>query len=63
MEILYNMGVDGMITDRPWVLREFLLSKGEKVRPAAEVSLPYHLDPDHNDIPEEKPDDGRDAAY
>ena len=24
METMYEMGVDGIITDRPWVLREFL---------------------------------------
>lgn len=63
METIYNMGVDGMITDRPWVLREFLESKGENLRPASEVSLPYHLDTDHIDTGDAKVENGMDAAH
>ena len=47
MESLYNMGVDGIITDRPWMLRSFLQSKGETLRPVRKVDLPYHLEPNH----------------
>ena len=42
---------------------EFLESRGEKCRPAAELDLPYHLDPDHRDVPEERVENGNDAAY
>ena len=63
MNKLYDMGVDGMITDRPWILRDFLKSKGEKVKDTKVLNLPYHLEPDHNSIAEEKINNGLDAAY
>ncbi len=63
MKKLYDMGVDGMITDRPWVLRDFLKTMGEKVRDTKKLNLPYHLEPDHNNISEEKIENGLDAAY
>lgn len=47
MERLYNMNVDGIITDRPWVLREFLILMGEKIPQLSKVNLPYHLFPEH----------------
>ena len=62
-EIMYEMGVDGIITDRPWVLREFLEGKGEKLPPVRTVDLPYHLEPDHIGAEDRKTDSGRDAAY
>ena len=63
MEILYGMGVDGIITDKPWVLREFLEGKGETLPPLREVDLPYHLEPDHFETEDKKNEEGRDAAY
>ena len=63
MEILYEMGVDGIITDKPWVLREFLEEKGENLLPKRKVDLPYHLDPDHLENEDKKSESGRDAAY
>jgi glycerophosphoryl diester phosphodiesterase len=63
MEILYEMGVDGIITDKPWVLREFLEEKGEILLPKRKVDLPYHLDPDHLETEDKKSESGRDAAY
>ena len=63
MAALYDMGVDGMITDRPWVMKEFLASRGEAVRPSCETGLPYHLEPDHKEISGEKAENGMDAAY
>ena len=62
-EIMHEMGVDGIITDRPWLLRTFLEEKGEKLPPAVKVDLPYHLEPDHYDAEEIKSESGRDAAY
>ena len=62
-ETMYEMGVDGIITDRPWALREFLEGKGEKLLPARKVDLPYHLEPDHIEAEDKKSESGRDAAY
>ena len=50
MEKLYHMGVDGIITDRPWVLRAFLESMGEKLCPVGKLDLPYHLEPEHIEL-------------
>ncbi len=63
IEILYEMGVDGIITDRPWVLREYLEERGETLLPVRDLDLPYHLEPDHIRIEDRKSEDGRDAAY
>ena len=62
-ETMYEMGVDGIITDRPWVLREFLEGKGEKLHTVRDVDLPYHLEPDHFEAEDKKSESGRDAAY
>ena len=59
----YGMGVDGIITDKPWVLREFLEEKGETLLPPVKVELPYHLEPDHFDTGNSRSEKGRDAAY
>lgn len=63
MDAMYSMGVDGMITDKPWVMREFLESRGETLNPKTEVDLPYHLDPDHIDVEDDVIEGGRDAAF
>ncbi len=60
---MYKMGVDGIITDKPWVLRKFLEEKGEKLPPTRKVDLPYHLEPDHLEVEDRKSESGRDAAY
>lgn len=40
---LIDMGVDGIITDKPWVLREVLTQRGIPVpEPVVNVSSPYH---------------------
>jgi glycerophosphoryl diester phosphodiesterase len=62
-EAMYEMGVDGIITDRPWVLRGFLEEKGEELLPFREVDLPYHLEPDHLEAEDRRSEDGRDASY
>lgn len=60
---MYEMGADGIITDKPWVLREFLEEMGEDLPPVQEVDLPYHLEPDHLLADDRKSGSGRDAAY
>ena len=63
MEALHEMGVDGMTTDRPWVMRAFLESKGEKLPPLVKINMPYHLEPDHFEAEDRVAGNGRDAAY
>ena len=63
MEKLYAMGVDGMISDHPWVLREFLESNGAALFPGTAVEQPYHLEPDHIDAQTEKAADGSNASH
>ena len=63
MKAMYEMGVDGVITDRPWALKEYLDSVGEKLPPEVTLDLPYHLEPDHLELPEEKAEGGMDSAY
>lgn len=63
METLYTMGVDGMISDKPWVLREFIQSKGEALLPKQTVDAPYHLDQDHHDVETGPVEGGKEAIY
>lgn len=63
MNLLYNMGVDGMITDKPWILIEFIKSKGENVFTTKKVDLPYHLEPKHYDACDIKITNGNDSSH
>lgn len=65
MEMLYAMGVDGMISDKPWILRHFLELKHAKLNPTTPVAVQkYHLDPNHRDTEANKKiEGGLDAAY
>ena len=63
MNMLIDMGVDGMITDRPWVLRPLLLKRGYKLnKPIVNKQNPYHLTPDHYNVTDVKHKTGADAA-
>ena len=43
MNMLIDMGVDGIITDKPWVLRELLIKRGIPVaEPTVNNNSPYH---------------------
>ncbi len=43
MNMLIDMGVDGIITDKPWLLRELLISRGIAVaEPTVNAGSPYH---------------------
>ncbi|MPN11434.1 hypothetical protein SDC9_158735 [bioreactor metagenome] len=47
MEKMIDMGVDGIITDKPWVLREVLTGRGIPVpEPVVNVNSPYHTGTD-----------------
>ena len=65
MAMLYDMGVDGMISDKPWILRSFLEKRGAKLNPTVKVAVPkYHLEPNHRDTAENKKiEGGLDAAF
>ena len=63
MKTLYDMGVDGMITDRPWVLRAFLEAQGESLYPLRDDYGEYHLEPDHMETDDTNEKHGKDAAY
>lgn len=63
MQMLIDMGVDGMITDRPWVLRPILLKRGFKLnKPVINKKSPYHLKTDHYEMNDIKHKTGADAA-
>ena len=63
MEMIYAMGVDGIISDKPWLLRSFLESKGANLCDKYPFASKYHLDTDHIDVAPEKVIDGADSAY
>lgn len=64
MAMLYEMGVDGIISDRPWVLRGFLEQRGAKLRDRHAFSSLYHLTPEYRATAEKKKTEGgMDAAY
>lgn len=47
MNMLIDMGVDGMITDKPWILKDILAKRGIEMRqPTVNVNSPYHTGTD-----------------
>ncbi len=43
MNMLIDMGVDGLISDKPWVLRDVLIKRGiELHQPTVNINSPYH---------------------
>ncbi len=63
MKKLYKMGVDGIISDKGWLLREFLESVNANIPEKRKVNSKYKLDIDHIENDEEKIKNGLDAAY
>ena len=64
MAMMVDMGVDGIISDKPWILRAFLEKRGMALRPKHPFKSAYHLDKDHQETPENaKVAGGLDAAY
>ena len=63
MELLLCMGVDGIISDRPWVLRAFLEERGLPLLPRWPFESPYHLEPEHLEAEASDPAGGRDASH
>lgn len=63
MAMLYDMGVDGIISDKPWVLRNFLEKRGAKIHGKRAFKSDYSLSPDHNEVKSDKAKGGADASY
>ena len=63
MDMLIAMGVDGIISDQPWVLRAVLEKHGLPLLPPWPFPSPYHLEPDHLEAGSAAPAGGRDASH
>lgn len=62
MQMLYAMGVDGMISDKPWLLRSFLEKQGAKLHAPHPFASAYHLEPNHREVTSADVKNGADAA-
>lgn len=64
MNMLLDMGVDGIISDKPWLLKQVLEKRNIKLHtPAINVDSPYHTGTDHKDTAPTEAGNGNDAAY
>jgi len=63
MNMLIDMGVDGIISDKPWVLRDVLTKRGiELHQPTENTNSPYHTGTAINHVETKKLANGGDAA-
>lgn len=63
MNCLIDMGVDGMITDKPWILRQILINRGiEVAEPTVKEDSPYHTGTNIVNAESKKLSNGGDAA-
>lgn len=64
MNMLLDMGVDGIISDKPWLLKQVLKKRNIKLHtPTVNVDSPYHTGTDHKDTASTEAGNGNDAAY
>lgn len=64
MNMLLDMGVDGIISDKPWLLKQVLEKRNIKLHtPTVNVDSPYHTGTDHKDTAPTESGNGNDAAY
>lgn len=64
MNMLLDMGVDGIISDKPCLLKQVLEKRNIKLHtPTINVDSPYHTGTDHKDTAPTKAGNGNDAAY
>ena len=62
MTMLLDMGVDGIISDKPWLLKQVLEKRNIKLHtPTVNVDSPYHTGTDHKDTAPTKAGNGNDA--
>lgn len=63
MNMLIDMGVDVILSDKPWILRDVMIKRDLPVpEPTINVNSPYHTGTDINDVQSEKGKRGSDAA-
>ena len=64
LESLLNMGVDGIITDKPWMAREVLEKRGVKLNPpTVNKDSKYHSGTAHIDVQTKRLAGGADASH
>lgn len=64
MNMLLDMSVDGIISDKPWLLKQVLEKRNIKLHtPTINVDSPYHTGTDHKDTAPTEAGNGNDAAY
>lgn len=64
MNMLLDMGVDGIISDKPWLLKQVLEKRNIKLHiPTINIDSPYHTGTDHKDTAPTEAGNGNDAAY
>lgn len=64
MNMLLDMGVDGIISDKPWLLKQVLEKRNIKMHaPTVNVDSPYHTGIEHKDTAPTEASNGNDAAY
>ena len=64
MNMLLDMGVDGITSDKPWLLKQVLEKRNIKLHtPTINVDSPYHTGTDHKDTAPTEAGNGNDAAY
>ena len=64
MNMLLDMGVNGIISDKPWLLKQVLEKRNIKLHtPTVNVDSPYHTGTDHKDTAPTEAGNGNDAAY
>lgn len=64
MNMLLDMGIDGIISDKPWLLKQVLEKRNIKLHtPTVNVDSPYHTGTDHKDTASTEAGNGNDAAY
>lgn len=64
INMLLDMGVDGIISDKPWLLKQVLEKRNIKLHtPTVNVDSPYHTGTDHKDTAPTEAGNGNDAAY
>lgn len=64
MNMLLDMGIDGIISDKPWLLKQVLEKRNIKLHtPTVNVDSPYHTGTDHKDTAPTEASNGNDATY
>ena len=64
MTMLIDMGIDGIISDKPWVLKDVLTKRGIPTpEPTINADSPYHTGTAINNLEGKKLENGGDAAH